>query len=154
MFAIISNLTVFHTVVWWYAVFGSSADLKGFLTQSRTLFVWREMLIVLSCELDEGSCLGTSFQGVFLNWMGSVNSSRKVAPHTFHGSPELIGSSTVKGTGPCEGEQKFFGLVLLPKPACCLNLGLSFLLQKGLVSSGVLKIDSLTSNNLEIKRLS
>lgn len=34
-----------------------------------------------------------------------------------------------------------------------LNLGLSFLLQKGLVSSGVLKIGSLTSNNIEIKHL-
>lgn len=152
MFAIISNLTVFYTVVWWYAVFGSSADLKGFLTQSRTLFVWKEMLIVLSCELDEGSCLGTSFQGVFLNWMGSVNSSRKVAPYTFHGSPELIGSS--KGTGPCEGGAEVFWVSIAAQASMLLNFGLSFLLQKGLVSSGVLKIDSLTSNNLEIKHLS
>lgn len=65
-----------------------------------------------------------------------------------HGLPELIGSSTVKGTR--EGAEVSWDSIAA-QASMLLNLGLTFLLQKGLVSSGVLKIDSLTSNNLEIK---
>lgn len=80
--------------------------------------------------------------------MGSVSSVQEIRP--LYGLPELIDSSTGKGTR--EGTEVSWDSIAA-QASMLLNLGPSFLLQKGLVSSGFLKIESLTSDNLEIKHL-